>query len=75
MMLQVNNLWIQVALRVTEDDGITRGDRTLLRVLLQNQVVLKPNEASQEKDEAEGNNILDSLRVDKFDNKSDSHLT
>lgn len=34
MLLQVTDEWIQVALRVTEEDGPGQGDRTLLRILL-----------------------------------------
>ena len=40
-----------MALRVTEEDGVTRGDRSLLRVLLKNAVVLKPNDKNLEKDD------------------------
>ena len=62
MMLQVNELWIQVALRVTEEDGVTRGDRSLLRVLLKNAVVLKPNDKNLEKDDT--NSIMHNTMQD-----------
>jgi len=41
-MLQINDDWIQVALRVSDEDGPGQGDRTLLKNLLRHQVVIKP---------------------------------
>ena len=42
MILQVTDEWIQVALRVTEEDGPGKGDRNLLKILLTSRVMLKP---------------------------------
>ena len=42
MLLQVTDEWIQVALKVTEEDGPGAGDRTLLRVLIGMQAMIKP---------------------------------
>ena len=40
-LLSVNDPILQVALRVTEDDGPGQGDMSLLRTLVVNQTVLK----------------------------------
>ena len=44
LILQINDEWIQVALRVTDEDGPGQGDRTLLKNLLKHQIVIKPRE-------------------------------
>ena len=71
MMLQVNELWTSVALRVTEEDGVTKGDRSLLRVLLRNAVVLKPNDRNQEKYETNSINLNSSQDLLIEDDKSE----
>ena len=44
LLLFVTDEWIQIALRVTDPDGPGKGDRSLIRVLLHHQVVIKPIE-------------------------------
>ncbi len=34
LILHINDEWIQVALRITDEDGPAKGDRTLLATLL-----------------------------------------
>ena len=41
LLLQVNDTWIQIALRVTDTDGPGKGDRSLLGVLVRQEVVIK----------------------------------
>ena len=41
LTLQVNDQWLQIALRVTDRDGPGKGNRGLLRLLIRNQVIIK----------------------------------
>ena len=41
-LLQLDNEWLQVAIRVTEEDGPCKGNQKLLQILLKHQVVIKP---------------------------------
>lgn len=41
MLLQLNYEWVQVALRVSENDGPNKGDLSLLKTLVSNDIVYK----------------------------------